>query len=178
MTQEVKTKGRKLTYLLRHAPQEFGIELDDAGWGDVEKILLALDLRTSEIESIVKYDNKNRFAFSEDGLSIRANQGHSIDVNLGLPAVQPPEYLYHGTVQKYLPWINKEGLRKMSRHHVHLSEDLETATQVASRRSSGNVMLVVKALEMMNDGHEFFVTKNGVWLTDCVPPQFIITKDV
>lgn len=178
MNQALKTKGRKLTYMLRHAPQEFSITLDEAGWANVEKVLLALHLKNSELELIVKNDNKNRFAISPDGINIRANQGHSIDIELGLPAVQPPEYLYHGTVEKYMPWIRKEGLRKMSRHHVHLSEDLETATQVASRRQTGNVMLVVKALEMMNDGHDFFVTENNVWLTDSVPARFLIEKEV
>lgn len=177
MTQSVKDKGRKLTYLLRHSPKEFGIELNEAGWGNVEKILLSLDLKNSELELIVKNDNKNRFSFSPDGLSIRANQGHSIPVNLGLDAVQPPKYLYHGTVQKFMHLIKKEGLRKISRHHVHLSSDLETATQVASRRQTDSVILIVKSLEMMNDGYEFFLSDNGVWLTDSVPARFLIIKE-
>jgi len=176
MTQSLKNTGRKLTYLLRHSPKEFGIELNKAGWGNVEKILLTLDLRYNELQLIVMNDNKNRFSFSPDGLSIRANQGHSIPVDLGLVAVKPPEYLYHGTVQKFMNLIKKEGLRKMSRHHVHLSSDLETASQVASRRQTDSVILVVESLRMAEEGYEFFLSDNGVWLTDSVPVRFLIME--
>jgi putative RNA 2'-phosphotransferase len=130
-------------------------------------------MRYGDLELIVLTDNKGRFSFSEDKKFIRANQGHSINIDLQLDPKEPPEFLYHGTVEKYMPWIKKEGLKKMSRNHVHLSSNLQTAEQVASRRDTKNVILEVRTLEMYNDGFKFFLSENGVWLTDNVPHKYI-----
>ena len=178
MTQALKVVGRKLTYHLRHKPEEMGFDIElDGGWVPVTQVIKAYGISVADLQQIVKNDNKNRFSFNNEAgaynWKIRANQGHSIDINLGLPAVKPPEHLYHGTVEKFIKWIEKDGLRKMSRHHVHLSEELATAEQVAGRRSSDNVILIVDALKMYNDGKEFFLSENNVWLTDYVDPKYI-----
>jgi len=171
MTKDVKQKGRKLAHMLRHAPEEYGVIMQDGGWVPVWEVLNALDLGLDELKDIVDSDNKGRFAL--DSGKIRANQGHSIDVDLGLVEQRPPLVLYHGTVYKFWKWIKVDGLKKMSRHHVHLSEDLETAIQVASRRSSDNKILEIDANAMYNDGYKFYKSENGVWLTDHVPVQYI-----
>ena len=127
-----------------------------------------------QLESIVSNDNKNRFSFNEDKTKIMANQGHSIKVDLGLTPITPPEILYHGTAEKYIPFIKESGLKKMSRHHVHLSEDLETAEQVVSRRETNSVILKIRASKMHKGGFVFYKSNNGVWLTDRVPSKYII----
>jgi putative RNA 2'-phosphotransferase len=173
MNKNQKYKARQLTYALRHKPEDFALTVLEGGWVEIDKVLIALDMGYGDLEFIVLTDNKGRFSFSEDKKFIRANQGHSININLQLDPKEPPEFLYHGTVEKYMPWIEKEGLKKMSRNHVHLSSDLKTARQVASRRKTENVILEVRALEMYNDGFEFFLSNNGVWLTDNVPRKYI-----
>jgi len=173
MTQALKTKARTLTYALRHKPSEFGLNMQTGGWVPVEQVLNSLDLKYGELELIILTDNKGRFSLSPDKTLVRANQGHSINIDLQLDEVEPPEILYHGTVEKYMKWILADGLRKMSRHHVHLSGDIETAEQVASRRKTDNVILKVKAHDMWEQGHKFYLSDNGVWLTDHVPPEFL-----
>jgi putative RNA 2'-phosphotransferase len=173
MNKNLKYKARQLTYALRHKPEDFALTVQTGGWVDVDKVLTSFDIGYGDLELIVLTDNKGRFSFSEDKKKIRANQGHSIDIDLELSAIQPPDILYHGTVEKYIPWIKKDGLRKMSRHHVHLSEDKETAEQVASRRETDNVILSIDAGKMFKDQYEFFRSENGVWLTDNVPVEYI-----
>ena len=173
MTQALKTKGRTLTYALRHAPQEFGITLEDGAWADVNDVLHGIDLTLHELDTIVAADNKGRFSFNDNGTQIRANQGHSVKVDLQLIAKKPPITLYHGTVKKFWQWIKIDGIKKMSRHHVHLSEGLETAIQVASRRTTENVIIRVDTEQMYKDGIEFFKSENGVWLTDYVDPKYL-----
>ncbi len=131
-----------------------------------------IHLDQSTLEEVVANNNKKRFAFSEDGSRIRANQGHSIQIKLGYEAVEPPNFLYHGTATRFLESIEEGGLKKMKRHHVHLSQQKDTATSVGQRHGKV-VVLVVKAKEMHEAGHEFFVSENGVWLTDNVPVAFI-----
>jgi putative RNA 2'-phosphotransferase len=172
-----KTTSRFLSLVLRHQPEELGIELDDAGWVDVDVLLTALAAhgrKTSrqELERIVATNNKQRFAFSDDGARIRASQGHSVDVELGYVASQPPAILYHGTVARFLESIRHQGLDKRSRHHVHLSATIETAINVGGRRGPP-VILEVAAARMAIAGHAFFVSENGVWLTESVPPEFL-----
>ena len=179
MTQALKVVGRKLTYHLRHKPEEMGFDIElDGGWVAVTQVIKAYGISVADLQEIVKNDNKNRFSFNDEtgvyNWKIRANQGHSIDINLGLPAIKPPEFLYHGTVEKFIKWIEKDGLKKMSRHHVHLSEDLSSAEQVASRRDTKNIILTVKSLEMYNDGKEFFLSENNVWLTEYIDPKYLI----
>jgi putative RNA 2'-phosphotransferase len=177
----VSQASKFLSLILRHEPQKYGIELDPAGWTDVDKLLDALhahgvDLTRGQLDEIVKTSDKQRFAVSPDGTKIRANQGHSVQVELGLPAEQPPAVLYHGTVEPVLPAIRAQGLVKGQRHDVHLSADLATAQKVGARRGKA-VILAIKAAEMVAKGHTFKRSANGVWLTDHVPPEFIELDD-
>jgi putative RNA 2'-phosphotransferase len=166
-----------LSYVLRHNPGEIGLEPDPAGWVDVDALLAALEaegrpLTRSELDEVVTTNDKQRFAFSPDGRRIRAAQGHSIAVDHDYEPADPPATLYHGTVEAVLPAIRKQGLRKMLRHHVHLSADEETARAVGARRGRP-VILRIDAAAMVAAGHVFFRSSNGVWLTDSVPPGFI-----
>ncbi|WP_449063545.1 RNA 2'-phosphotransferase [Planomonospora algeriensis] len=160
---------------LRHQPERIGIELDAHGWVEVDVLLTAaaahgFPISRAELEQVVADNDKRRYAI--DGGRIRASQGHSVPVDLDLPPAEPPAFLYHGTVARNLAAIRDEGLRPMSRHHVHLSPDRETATRVGARRGSP-VVLAVDAAAMHAAGHEFRLSANGVWLTGHVPPSFI-----
>ena len=172
----VKT-SKRLSRILRHDPASVGITLDEAGWVRVDVLLAALarrggSLSRAELESVVETNNKRRFAFSDDGLSIRASQGHSVAVDLGLAAAVPPPVLYHGTATRSLDAILRDGLLPMSRQDVHLSADTETAARVGSRHGRPAV-LTVDAAAMAAAGHEFRISANGVWLTDAVAPQYL-----
>lgn len=167
-----------LSLVLRHEPGLIGISLDSAGWVSVEELLHACvahgrALSLGELRAVVEGNDKRRFSFSEDGSRIRANQGHSVPVELGYETAEPPEILYHGTVEKFLPSIMKEGLEKRERHHVHLSADVETASRVGGRRGRP-IVLKVESGRMRRDGHEFFLSANGVWLTERVPPEYLV----
>ena len=166
-----------LSLVLRHEPAKIGITLDDAGWTDVGALLAAcaahgVTITRGELEQIVATSDKQRFALSPDGARIRANQGHSVPVELGLLPAEPPARLYHGTVDKFMDSIRATGLAKGERHHVHLSAELATATKVGSRRGLP-VILTIRAGEMAAAGHLFYRSENGVWLTDHVPPEYI-----
>ncbi|MBF5041520.1 RNA 2'-phosphotransferase [Aggregicoccus sp. 17bor-14] len=166
-----------LSLVLRHDPAALGVTLDAQGWTDVEALLAALHaqgrvLSREALEEIVATSPKQRFALSEDGRRIRANQGHSVEVDLGLAPAEPPETLFHGTVAAVLEAIRAQGLVRGQRHHVHLSADEATARSVGARRGSP-VLLRVRAGEMHRDGHPFFRSENGVWLTDAVPPRYL-----
>lgn len=170
--------GRLLSLGLRHQPEALGIALDERGFADVEAVLAGLathglTVTEEDLEEVVRTSDKQRFALSPDGARIRANQGHSVAVDLGLPARAPPELLFHGTVARFLEPIRKEGLCRRARTHVHLSADRETADRVARRRSGEVVLLRVRAGAMHDAGHVFYVSENGVWLVDHVPPAFI-----
>jgi putative RNA 2'-phosphotransferase len=168
-------RSRFLSFVLRHDPEHVGITLDDAGWTDVAALLdgcasRGVVITRAELEQIVATNNKRRFALSADGARIRANQGHSVDVELDLPRAVPPATLYHGTIESSVAGIRERGLVRGARHHVHLSADVETATKVGARRGKP-VVLVVRAGDMTD--HAFFQSANGVWLVDHVPPAFI-----
>ena len=172
-----KTRTRKskhLSLILRHNPGSVGLTLDSSGWVPIEELVKAASMTTGELYEIVNTDQKKRYEFNGD--KIRACQGHSVEVDLGYEATQPPELLYHGTSGHFLEIILKEGLRKMDRHHVHLSADTETAIKVAKRRPLPHVLLV-KARNMFIDGHTFYLSTNGVWLTDRVPVQYLSKLD-
>ena len=167
-----------LSLVLRHDPGKIGLELDDQGWADVEELISkAADknmvFSRLELEEVVVTNDKQRFAYNADKSKIRANQGHSIDVELQLEKRQPPEVLYHGTVNRFLESIKAQGLQKMSRHHVHLSADRLTAEKAGSRRGQA-VILIVRSGEMSRAGIEFYQSSNGVWLTDSVPIEYIV----
>jgi len=169
--------SKLLSYILRHKPEEYGIVLDENGYANVDELISKLNAHNENIsfeilQYIVDTNNKKRFAFNNDLTKIRASQGHSVDVELGYSEQQPPAILYHGTVEKFLASIMQDGLQKMQRHHVHLSTDKTTATKVAERRGIP-IILEIKAGEMFANGHKFYLSDNGVWLTDYVPAQFI-----
>lgn len=172
--------SRLLSFVLRHRPDSIGLELDEGGWANVDELLEGiqrskheLSISYAKLEEIVDTNNKKRFEFSGDGQKIRARQGHSVDVELGLEPQRPPQILWHGTATKSLDAIRKTGLEKRNRHAVHLSKDEETASAVG-RRHGRLVMLQIKAMAMRADGHKFYLTGNDVWLTDEVPPRYII----
>lgn len=163
--------------MLRHKPETIGLTLDEAGWAAVAELLQKCEqhgfpLSQAELETVVATNDKQRFAFSEDGRRIRANQGHSIEVELGYRPAEPPEFLYHGTVERFLPSIRAKGLLKGQRHHVHLSPDITTAARVGSRRGQP-VILIVSSGQMYQAGYPFYQSTNGVWLTDHIPPQYL-----
>lgn len=160
---------------LRHKPGDIGLTLDDAGWVDVDDLLAAcarrgIELTRADLEHVVESSDKQRFALA--GNKIRANQGHTVEVDLGLTTKRPPEVLYHGTVAANLDTIRAEGLKPMGRHDVHLSSDVDTAERVGSRRGKP-IVLTVQAEAMYQAGHEFRLSDNGVWLVAQVPPQFL-----
>jgi putative RNA 2'-phosphotransferase len=167
--------SKYLSKHLRHQPERIGLTLDEAGWVEIDVLIAAATAHgfrftQEELDHVVAANDKKRFAI--DGTRIRASQGHSIEVDLGLPPATPPPYLYHGTVARSLDAIRAEGLCPMNRHDVHLSPDRETATRVGARRGRP-VVLAVDAEAMRRDGHVFHVSANGVWLTEAVPPQYL-----
>ena len=166
-----------LCFVLRHNPQALGITLDAEGWVEVDELLAAAARHGKlftrlQLEEIVATNDKKRFALSPDGRLIRANQGHSVEVDLGLMPVEPPELLYHGTVERFLASIREKGLLRGDRQHVHLSAERDTALRVGERRGRP-VVLVVEAGRMHNEGHVFFRSENGVWLTEAVPSEYL-----
>lgn len=166
-----------LSYILRHRPDQIGLTLDAHGWADIQELIARAGrhgtaLNIPLIHEVVETSDKRRFILSDDGERIRANQGHSIPVDLGLTATMPPPILYHGTASRFVESICRSGLLPRTRHHVHLSATVETAMNVGARHGKP-VLLVVDAAGMAKAGHDFFVSANGVWLADAVPPQFI-----
>lgn len=177
-TKEAKRISKFLSLVLRHRPDTIGLYLDNNGWAKVSELIdkaaqKDVHFNNEDLEWIVANNDKQRFAFNEDHSEIRANQGHSLQtIDLQLQAIEPPHILYHGTVTKFIDSIKASGLQKRSRQHVHLSADLTTATTVGSRRGAP-VILKVEALKMHQEGYAFYQSKNGVWLTDEVPVNYI-----
>ena len=162
-----------MSLVLRHRPEKIGLKLDENGWADVQELITKMNINLQELEYVVENNDKKRFAFNEDKTKIRANQGHSLKtVDLELKNIQPPNFLFHGTVGKFMSAIRDTGLLKMNRQHVHLSKDRETAIKVGSRRGKA-IILSVRAGEMYEKGFEFYCSENGVWLTDHVPSEYI-----
>lgn len=175
--QSLKKISKRLSFVLRHRPDSVGLELGEGGWVRVVDLLAALasngkPVSQTVLERVVAENDKQRFEFSEDGLRMRARQGHSAEVDLGYQPATPPEVLYHGTATRHLDSILQQGLVKGRRHHVHMSTDQETMIAVATRHGKP-VLLSIDAKRMHADGHEFFVTGNHVWLTDHVPPEYL-----
>lgn len=180
MKDPIVRTSKFLSLVLRHRPEMIGIRLDDAGWAPVAELLKAcaahgVALTEQQLRDVVQNNDKQRFAFSEDGSMIRASQGHSVSVELGYEPAVPPETLYHGTVDHFISSIERNGLVKGKRHHVHLSPDTATAAKVGGRRGKP-VILEIKAGEMHRAGIAFFVSANGVWLTEHVPPDYIVRQ--
>jgi putative RNA 2'-phosphotransferase len=166
-----------LSYVLRHKPDSIEIELDKEGWAHVEQLLKmsakhGKSISHSKLKEIVEHSDKHRFVFSQDGLKIRANQGHSINAELNLEKVVPPQVLNHGTATRFLESIQAQGLLKGARHHVHLTVSKESAILVGKRYGTP-ILLHIRAFDMHNDGYQFFLSANNVWLTDSVPVGYI-----
>lgn len=165
-----------IALILRHKPETIGISLDEHGWANVTELIEGINRKQpftmSDLEEIVKTDNKQRYSFNEDKTLIRANQGHSVPVDVELPEKKPPEFLWHGTGEKYTESIDKIGLIPKSRLYVHLSGDLETA-KIVGKRHGKLVVYKVKSGEMAKDGFIFYQSVNGVWLTKEVPVKYL-----
>lgn len=166
-----------ISLVLRHKPDTVGINLDEHGWANVEELIDGINntgrkIDMEVLEAIVRTDNKQRYSFNEDRTLIRANQGHSIPVDVELKEQEPPEFLYHGTADRFIKAIMKEGLKPMSRLYVHLSKDIETANKVGKRHGKP-VILKVHSGQMYKDGIMFYFSKNGVWLTKKVDVKYL-----
>lgn len=179
---QLERSSKFLSLVLRHAPETIDIQLDNNGWVPVAQLLQQAaqhdhPLTRAELEEIVATSDKKRFAFSDDGLAIRANQGHSVaSIDLALPPATPPAILYHGTATRFIASIKTSGLHAGSRNHVHLSLNQETAINVGERHGKPAI-LVVRAEAMHQQGHAFYLSANGVWLTAAVPASFIDFPD-
>lgn len=177
MQRRLVTVSKYLAKYLRHAPQELGLTLQPGGWVPVDDLLAAADkngfrIDYEELLECVETNDKQRFSFDVSGELIRANQGHSVEVDLQLEEKEPLEILYHGTVEKFLASIREHGLRRGKRHHVHLSTDIATAKKVGARRGQP-IILEIAAGQMHRAGHKFYLSTNGVWLTDSVPAEYV-----
>jgi putative RNA 2'-phosphotransferase len=177
MNTRLVSSSKFLSLILRHKPEEIGLKLDASGWADIDELITLAtakgkSLTRSLIEEIVVTNDKKRFIISEDGTRIRANQGHSISVELDLPARQPPAVLFHGTATRFLASIENQGLLKGNRQHVHLSSDEATAVKVGQRHGRP-IVLRIAAMEMHDAGYVFYLSENVVWLTEHVPPAFL-----
>lgn len=178
MDEKRKTKISKfLSLILRHQPEVVGLSLEENGWVSVEKLIRACSdygksFTFAELKEVVETNDKKRFGFNENETKIRANQGHSLEVEIEFEKKTPPKILYHGTAEKNLGVIFAEGLKKMSRHHVHLSADIETARKVGMRYGKP-VIFEIDTEAMILEKFEFFVSENNVWLTHNIPPNYI-----
>jgi len=169
--------SKYLSFVLRHRPDDIELHLTPDGWANVDELMNKMNLRgknisIEDLRHIVSQDEKQRYSFSHDESRIRANQGHSIDIDLKLKPLEPPQYLFHGTAEKNIASIRQQGLQKRQRHHVHLSELELTAKQVGARYGKP-VVLIISAQVMHQAGHQFYRSENNVWLTEQVPAQFI-----
>ena len=172
----LKETSKYMSLILRHKPDAIGITLDEHGWANVDELIAGIakdnEFNMEILEEIVRTDEKQRYSFNEDKTLIRANQGHSIPVDVELEEKEPPEILYHGTGEKYVSSIDAQGLIPKSRLYVHLSKDEETAVKVGSRHGKP-VIYIVKAKQMYEDGYKFYISANGVWLTKEVPVKYL-----
>ncbi len=176
MTRSDKSTSKFISLILRHKPETIGITLDEHGWADVNELIAGVSkthpLDMAFLERIVAEDEKQRYSFNEDKTRIRANQGHSIKVDVELKKTVPPETLYHGTGEKYTDSIDREGLIPKSRLYVHLSSNAETAMKIGQRHGR-SVVYTVAAGKMNRDGYKFYLSENGVWLIEKVPPVYL-----
>jgi len=177
MSNRVVKISKFLSLALRHQPEKIGLRLSESGWASVEQLIEAsrscgVEFTVEELHNIVANNDKKRFSLSEDGLWIRANQGHSVKVELGYAPISPPEILYHGTAERFLASIKQQGLIKGKRHHIHLSADADVAAKVGQRHGKP-VVLRIEAGRMHQNGFVFYLSANGVWLTEIVPTGYL-----
>jgi putative RNA 2'-phosphotransferase len=173
MKRKLQRLGRRLTYLLRHHPEAEGLIIDKrGGWVDVGDLILKLDITLDELKQIVVQDDKCRFSFEDESYRrVRANQGHSIRVDLGLKQVVPPDVLYHGTATRFLESILQNGITRKSRHHVHLSTDRKSAIKIGQRHGKP-IVIIIDSMKMNLDGISFYLSENDVYLTEYVNPIY------
>jgi putative RNA 2'-phosphotransferase len=169
--------SKYLSKHLRHEPERLGLTLQPGGWVGVDELLAAcaanrFAVSRAELDEVVARNDKKRFSFDKTGTRIRANQGHSTEVDLELEPAEPPPLLYHGTPERNRDVIRESGLKRMQRHHVHLSGDEPTARKVGERRGKP-IIFTIDAAAMRRDGHTFYRSANGVWLVDEVPPKYL-----
>lgn len=175
---DLKKTSIFISLILRHKPETIGISLDEHGWADVDQLIKGINktegykIDFDILEEIVRTDSKQRYSFNEDKTKIRANQGHSVNVDVELKEAEPPEQLFHGTGEKFVASIKKEGLIPKSRLYVHLSKDKETAEKVGARHGKPHIFFVHSG-KMFRAGYKFYLSENGVWLTKSVPPEFL-----
>jgi len=169
----MKNKGREISYLLRHNPK--GLSMDKNGWVNVDDLLYKINISFDDLQWIVDNNDKKRFSFNNEKTKIRANQGHSLKVDVELKSKIPPKFLYHGTASKNIKIIKKKGLSKMKRNHVHLSSNYDTAIEVAKRYCKNDTPYIFKidTYPMIVDNIKFYQSENGVWLVDSVDPKFL-----
>ncbi|HEX8956412.1 MAG TPA: RNA 2'-phosphotransferase [Burkholderiaceae bacterium] len=177
MNRKLISTSKFISLVLRHQPERIGLQLDAQGWAEIDELLLLAgkagkNISRALLEEVVADNDKQRFVISEDGKRIRANQGHSVDIDLALEPAAPPAVLYHGTATRFLQSIRKQGLLHGSRQHVHLSLEHATATHVGQRHGVAAI-LKIDAARMHADGHPFYVSQNGVWLCGHVPVSYI-----
>jgi putative RNA 2'-phosphotransferase len=179
MDDKERTKiSRYMSLVLRHAPEKAGITLDKNGWADVKKLISGINkmrhtnVTLEDIKEVVETNDKQRYKFNDDYTKIRANQGHSVSVDIEMAEKEPPEVLYHGTAYRFINSIKAEGLKPKSRLYVHLSADTETAVNVGKRHGSP-VVLTIDTAKMHEDGYKFYLSENGVWQTLAVPAEYI-----
>lgn len=179
-TDDVQT-GKFISLALRHHPEAAGVTLDEKGYADVQELICGVARKFSgftmdDLERIAANNNKQRYSFNEDKTKIRANQGHSVSgVDLGLPEREPPAVLFHGTYSGAVGAIRSDGIKKMSRQHVHLSSDEDTAVKVGKRHGQP-VVIKIDAAAMYGDGYKFYISENGVWLTEHVPSKYFLNQ--
>ena len=181
MSKKPEATSKFLSYVLRHNPEAIGLPLDPEGWAEIDRLVRLAHKHGTKLSrelllEIIATSGKKRFALSADGLRIRANHGHSIQVNLNLQPQTPPQTLFHGTATRFASSIRAQGLVAGSRQYVHLSADKATALQVGKRHGKP-LLLEVEALAMSRSGHEFFMSANGIWLTRTVPTTYLRFPD-
>jgi putative RNA 2'-phosphotransferase len=180
MEKNLKSTSKFLSLVLRHKPEEIGLQVDENGWANVDELIKKVNAKGNKIDidllnEIVVTNDKKRFAFNDDKIKIRASQGHSIEIDLNIHPILPPDVLYHGIATRFVESIMQQGLQKQQRQHVHLSEKLETATAVGARHGKPTI-LIVDAKQMYQDGFLFYKSENNVWLTDFVGVNYILKK--
>lgn len=173
---KVKKVSKFLSLVLRHKPYKANIALDAKGWADVDELIGNMQQKGMKIDReildyAVEHNDKKRFSYNDDKSKIRANQGHSVTIEHDFEQCDPPEFLYHGTISRFMKSIQQQGLKPMGRHHVHLSADIETAKKVGLRRGFP-VILKIAAKKMKENGSDFFISKNDVWLVKHIPPAY------
>ncbi len=170
---QLSSISKKLSYILRHDPEKYNIKLEKDGWANVLEIIKALNITFDCLETIVKNDSKTRYSFNSDKTKIKANQGHSVSVEINFKKVIPPKFLYHGTAESNFKSIMTKGLMKGTRQYVHLSSDKDTAIQVARRHSKDIYIFEIDTTPMIKDNVPFYLSENNVWLVDYIPTKYL-----